>query len=142
MKNFVILFILLFGHMHAFGQELYYKSYDEPGFIWTIKEIERGSNFSLLEISITDSDAQGAFAIIAAAIEIGESLGKSHFMLAQEYKVEDLYYNKIFFPSGPTVDPKDAFLETLDDKIYKRFKDIGYFEIENYKRIFNLKGKN
>lgn len=63
-------------------------------------------------------------------------------MLAQEYKVEDLYYNKIFFPSGPTVDPKDAFLETLDDKIYKRFKDIGYFEIENYKRIFNLKGKN
>lgn len=48
------------------------------------------------EVSITESDAQGAYTIIAAAVNIGEASGKNHFTPVQEYEMDGLYYNLIF----------------------------------------------
>ena len=84
-------------NLSAIGDELYYKAYDQKGFKMTIEEIERGSNFSILEVDIIDTDAQGAFSIIAAATSIGTELEKSHFTVIKEYKKGKLYYYKMFF---------------------------------------------
>jgi len=120
-------------NLSAIGDELYYKAYDQKGFKMTIEEIERGSNFSILEVDIIDTDAQGAFSIIAAATSIGTELEKSHFTVIKEYKKGKLYYYKMFFTSDISKDPSLVFPNEMSEERLNTHKEIGYLSIEDFK---------
>lgn len=120
-------------NLSAIGDELYYKAYDQKGFKMTIEEIERGSNFSILEVDIIDTDAQGAFSIIAAATSIGTELEKSHFTVIKEYKKGKLYYYKMFFTSDISKDPTLVFPNEMSEERLNTHKEIGYLSIEDFK---------
>lgn len=120
-------------NLSAKVDELYYKAYDQKGFKMTIEEIERGSNFSILEVDIIDTDAQGAFSIIAAATSIGTELEKSHFTVIKEYKKGKLYYYKMFFTSDISKDPSLVFPNEMSEERLNTHKEIGYLSIEDFK---------
>jgi hypothetical protein len=126
-------------NLSAKGDELYYKAYDQKGFKMTIEEIERGSNFSILEVDIMDTDAQGAFSIIAAATSIGTELEKSHFTVIKEYKKGKLYYYKMFFTSDISKDPSLVFPNEMSEERLNTHKEIGYLSIEDFKAPQQLK---
>lgn len=126
-------------NLSAKGDELYYKAYDQKGFKMTIEEIERGSNFSILEVDIIDTDAQGAFSIIAAATSIGTELEKSHFTVIKEYKKGKLYYYKMFFTSDISKDPSLVFPNEMSEERLNTHKEVGYLSIEDFKAPQQLK---
>ncbi len=138
MKHLLFLFLMLSANLYADDNKFYYKSYDKKGFKTAIQEIERGSNYSILEVDIIETDAQGGpFSIIAAAVEIGTDLQKTHFTIIKEYKKEKLYYYKIFFTSDINEDPSKVFPnEMSQDKLNKHSK-IGYLSIATYSAFFN-----
>ena len=133
MKYLITLVLFLSMNLSAKGDELYYKAYDQKGFKMTIEEIERGSNFSILEVDIIDTDAQGAFSIIAAATSIGTELEKSHFTVIKEYKKGKLYYYKMFFTSDISKDPSLVFHNEMSEERLNTNKEIGYLSIEDFK---------
>lgn len=133
MKYLITLVLFLSMNLSAIGDELYYKAYDQKGFKMTIEEIERGSNFSILEVDIIDTDAQGAFSIIAAATSIGTELEKSHFTVIKEYKKGKLYYYKMFFTSDISKDPTLVFPNEMSEERLNTHKEIGYLSIEDFK---------
>ena len=133
MKYLITLVLFLSMNLSAKGDELYYKAYDQKGFKMTIEEIERGSNFSILEVDIIDTDAQGAFSIIAAATSIGTELEKSHFTVIKEYKKGKLYYYKMFFTSDISKDPSLVFPNEMSEERLNTHKEIGYLSIEDFK---------
>ena len=133
MKYLITLVLFLSMNLSAKGDELYYKAYDQKGFKMTIEEIERGSNFSILEVDIIDTDAQGAFSIIAAATSIGTELEKSHFTVIKEYKKGKLYYYKMFFTSDISKDPTLVFPNEMSEERLNTHKEIGYLSIEDFK---------
>ncbi len=133
MKYLITLVLFLSMNLSAIGDELYYKAYDQKGFKMTIEEIERGSNFSILEVDIIDTDAQGAFSIIAAATSIGTELEKSHFTVIKEYKKGKLYYYKMFFTSDISKDPSLVFPNEMSEERLNTHKEIGYLSIEDFK---------
>ena len=133
MKYLITLVLFLSMNLSAKGDELYYKAYDQKGFKMTIEEIERGSNFSILEVDIIDTDAQGAFSIIAAATSIGTELEKSHFTVLKEYKKGKLYYYKMFFTSDISKDPSLVFHNEMSEERLNTNKEIGYLSIEDFK---------
>jgi len=133
MKYLITLVLFLSMNLSAKVDELYYKAYDQKGFKMTIEEIERGSNFSILEVDIIDTDAQGAFSIIAAATSIGTELEKSHFTVIKEYKKGKLYYYKMFFTSDISKDPSLVFPNEMSEERLNTHKEIGYLSIEDFK---------
>ena len=139
MKYLITLVLFLSMNLSAKVDELYYKAYDQKGFKMTIEEIERGSNFSILEVDIIDTDAQGAFSIIAAATSIGTELEKSHFTVIKEYKKGKLYYYKMFFTSDISKDPSLVFPNEMSEERLNTHKKIGYLSIEDFKRPLQVK---
>lgn len=138
MKHLMFLLLLLSVNIFAKESPNYYKAYDEKGFKTTIQEIDRGINYSILEVDIIDSDAQGGpFSIIAAAVAIGTELQHSHFTLLKEYKKGKLNYYKLFFTSNTEEDPTLAFPNEMNQEKIKRHSEIGYLSIENYRAFLN-----
>jgi len=133
MKYLVFLLLLLSVNLGAKESKLYYKAYDQKGFKTTIQEIERGPNYSILEVDIINTDAQGGpFSIIAAAVKIGTDLEKTHFTLIKEYRNEKLYYYKIFFTSDISEDPSKAFPNEMSQDKLDKHREIGYLSIATY----------
>jgi hypothetical protein len=115
----------------------------KKGFKTTIQEIERGSNYTILEVDIINGDAQGGpFSIIAAAVEIGTELQKTHFALINEYQKEKLYYYKIFFTSDTNEDPSIIFPNEMSQEKLDVYRDIGYLSIDTYRSFFNAGKSN
>lgn len=140
MKLINILFLLSFCSL-AYGQEeihYYSSSYDEPGFKATIKEIERGSNYSILEMEVIESDAQGAFTLFRAAVYIGKQLGKSYFTFISEKKKGKNSYLKIYFTDDTSTDPSKIFPNEMSKQKIKQFKKNGYASVERYDSLFKL----
>ena len=143
MKYFIILVLFLSVNHSAKSSELYYKAYGGKGFKTTIQEIERGSNFTVLEVDIIDTDAQGGpFSIIAACVAIGTELKKSHFTVIKEYNKDKYYYYKIFFTSDVHEDPSLAFPNEMSQEKLTKHKETGYLSIDTYKSLFSSKKSN
>ena len=133
MKRLIFLFLLVSMNISATESKYYYKAYDQKGFKATIQEIERGVNYSILEVDIINTDAQGGpFSIIAAAVEIGTDLGKTHFTLLKEFRKEKLYYYKIFFTSDINEDPSKTFPNEISQDKLDTHRKIGYLSIATY----------
>lgn len=140
MKYIFVLVLFLTVNLSAKENKLYYKSYDQKGFKSIIQEIERGSNFTILEVDIIDTDAQGGpFSIIAAAVAIGTALQKTHFTFIKEYKQDKLYYYKIFFTSDINEDPSLIFPHEMSQEKQSKHSQLGYLSIDTYKSFFNEK---
>jgi len=139
MKYSFLLLLLLSACLNATKHELYYKAYNEIGFKTTIQEIERGVNYSILEVDIIESDAQGSFTIATAAVEIGTELKKSHFALIDEYEKENIVYYKIFFTSDTTEDLSMVLPHDVNKKKLKRLNETDYASIDEFKVLFELK---
>ena len=138
MKYLAMVVFFLSVNISAKENGLYYKGYDQKGFKTTIQEIERGQDFTVLEVNIIDGDAQGGpFSIIAAAVEIGTELQKSHFTVVKEYKKEKLYYYKIFFTSNTNEDPSLIFPNEMNQEKLNLHREVGYLSVERYKALFN-----
>ena len=143
MKYITFLLLLLSVNLSATESKQYYKAYDQKGFKTTIQEIERGTNYSILEVDIIDTDAQGGpFSIIAAAVEIGNELQKSHFTVIKEYRKEKLHYYKIFFTSDTNEDPSVIFPNEMSQEKLDVHRDIGYLSIATYSSFFNAGKSN
>jgi len=133
MKHLILLLLILSTDLYAEENKHYYKAYDQTGFKTTIQEIERGTNYTILEVDIIDTDAQGGpFSIIAAAVKIGTDLQKTHFTLIKEYKKEKLYYYKIFFTSDISEDPSKVFPNEMNQEKLDKHSKIGYLSIATY----------
>lgn len=138
MKYLLFLLLLLSVNLSATENKHYYKAYDQKGFKTTIQEIERGANYSILEVDIVDTDAQGGpFSIIAAAVTIGTELQKSHFTVIKEYRKGKLYYYKIFFTSDIHEDPSLIFPNEMNQEKLKIHSEIGYLSVDTYKNLFS-----
>ena len=143
MKYLIFFLLLLSVNLNATESKLYYKAYDQKGFKTTIQEIERGTNYSILEVDIINTDAQGGpFSIIAAAVAIGTELQKSHFTVIKEYRNEKLYYYKIFFTSNTNEDPALLFPNEMSQEDLKIHSEVGYLSVDTYKALFTVEKSN
>ena len=79
------------------------------------------------------------FSVIAAAVEIGTELQKTHFTLIKEYQKEKLYYYKIFFTSDINEDPSIVFPNEMSQEKINTHRKIGYLSIKSYTSLFNGK---
>ena len=137
MKYLIFFLLLLSVNLSAIESKHYYKAYDQKGFKTTIQEIERGANYTILEVDIINTDAQsGPFSIIAAAVKIGTDLRKTHFTVIKEYEKEKLYYYKIFFTSDINEDPAKAFPNEMSQDKLDKHSEIGYLSIATYSEFF------
>jgi hypothetical protein len=138
MKYLIFFLLLLSVNLSAIESKDYYKAYDQKGFKTTIQEeIERGANYTILEVDIINTDAQsGPFSIIAAAVKIGTDLRKTHFTVIKEYEKEKRYYYKIFFTSDINEDPAKAFPNEMSQDKLDKHSEIGYLSIATYSEFF------
>lgn len=137
MKYLILLFLIISVNISAKDDEFYNKKYVQKGFKSTIQEIERGSNYTILEVDVTKTDAQGGpFSIVAAAVAIGSELQKTHFTLIKEYRENEFYYYKIFFTSDVNEDPLLAFPNEMSREKFDIHSEIGYLSIDTYKTLF------
>lgn len=121
------------------AEELYYKEHAEKGFEATVKELERGSNYSILEVTVIDPDPQGGpFAIIAAAASIGSTLNESHFTFIRNDSNEDKLHVKVFFTSDTTVNPATVFPDEMNEEQLALHNKSGYLSVDLYTRFFSM----
>jgi len=138
MKYLFILYLLLSVSSCAADKPLYFKSYEQNNSTAIIKEIERGTNYTLLEVDITGGSAVGgSLVIVEAAVEIGTDLQKTHFTLINEYKKGKFTYYKVFFTSDVSDDPSKVFPNKISEKKLKKHRENGYISIETFSYIFS-----
>jgi hypothetical protein len=137
-KFIVFLTLLLSVNISVAENKLYFKSYTKNNPKGTVQEIERGINHTLLEVDITDgSPVASAMVIIAAAIEIGTDLQKTHFITINEYKKGEFNYYKIFFTSDINENPSTVFPTEMSKEKLDIYNKKGYLSIETYRMLFN-----
>ncbi|MCJ8321053.1 MAG: hypothetical protein MJK12_15545 [Colwellia sp.] len=143
MKYLFILYLLLSVSSCAVDKQLYFKSYEQNNSKVIIKEIERGTNYTLLEVDIIGGSAVGgSLVIVAAAVEIGTDLQKTHFTLINEYREGKLTYYKVFFTSDVNDDPSKVFPNEMSQKKIKQHRKNGYLSIETFSYIFKVAKSN
>ncbi|MBE1299374.1 MAG: hypothetical protein GJ680_05640 [Alteromonadaceae bacterium] len=141
-RNFICLFFtvflsLFYNSLNA--EQLYYREHAEKGFEATVKEVERGSNYSILEVTVIDPDPQGGpFAIIAAAASIGSTLNESHFTFIRNDNNEDKLHVKVFFTSDTSLDPSTVFPNEMNQQQLALHKKSGYMSVDLYNRFFSM----
>lgn len=137
MKYLNLLILCLLMSASAVGSNYYFKVYDQKGFKATIQEIDRGANFSILQVNMVKGDAQGGpFSIVAAAASIGSELKKSHFTMISEFQKGEFYYYKIFFTSDTSEDPSLVFPNEMNQNKIDLHNEIGYLSVETYRKLF------
>jgi hypothetical protein len=137
-KFIIFLTFLLSVNISVAEDNLYFKSYTKKNPKGTVQEIERGINYSLLEVDITDgSPVASAMVIIAAAVDIGTDLQKTHFISINEYKKGKFNYYKIFFTSDIKENPSKVFPNAMSKDKLDIYNKKGYLSIETYRMLFN-----
>ncbi|MDF2176986.1 hypothetical protein P2G88_01795 [Aliiglaciecola sp. CAU 1673] len=117
---------------------LYSNFIDDETLRMVIQEQERGEDYSLLLVVSEGNQQKVPFAVLQAAISIGEQLGHSHFALLGSEDKEGGSLIRVFFTSDTRVVPTERFKGELSTEDLNRFAQEGYMEIAVLKTLMGL----
>lgn len=132
----IVALLSLFGRLHA---DALYSSYIDNGQLkMVIQEQQRGADYSLLLVVAKGDQQPVPFAVLTAAIAIGEQLGHRYFALLGSEEKDEGSLIRLFFTSDPDTDPASRFGDALSEDDLRRFHAQGYMPIAELKTLMGL----